>query len=754
MFYNFLPPFEDEFLYSWYYRLADMNGHTVDYFLKSLGYGSYYYYDRNDFSKFYKMLPEGFRKENNIVELFNRLYIFNLYALSMSFEKQAQYVCTFGADHDFFDSIKVLIKTFKVCPECLAEEKSNSIFETRYLHRSHQVYGVTVCHKHGCPLLEIKGSKSFFRSPYYDDIYDESNFIPVEQILPYREAYEYAVAVNKLLKADLYSGGKIAGEVIDRKLKDSGYKNGIFGTGFIRSLKDSPYGPLVIKLNGFYESKKAASYAFNHLSGFIVAALFAYKGKLDEFMVDLEKAKVGKNCYPVPEGLELQNSSGVLNSYRCKTCGNIFMQTGWGVNHGIGCPECDSKNPGLFAERLIRAVMDDEYEIIGDVKSTKLPVKLLHKKCGNTIEVTPIDFISKRERCYCNKIIDFKEARKRVSEAKGFELKSYKRKGNIAVISHVGGCGKDFEINLMKFCRSPRCRYCEWECNNLNYKDRIRELVGDEYEVLSDYVKSSDLVILKHTTCGHIFKVTMSKFFWGYRCPDCSKSTDVNNLVYMIEKYTSGHYIVKGLRKKNNLIIENVLNGENFVMEYGAAKQEILRPTPSDKFSLTAEEEKNRIKMLAEGGNIALSFEERFKRFDRYLRNRFGPNDVIFIAELNELDENRIADILLGGIRGKEFVFEYKKLSRKLIFRYMRYKGYLKFLCNGVYVFPENNKTYSPEDLFIEKYVCRSGKIIGRMLYPEETGEEELRCESSIIDNKKDWLERSIAGFTVKTRGI
>lgn len=70
--------------------------------------------------------------------------------------------------------------------------------------------------------------------------------------------------------------------------------------------------------------------------------------------------------------------------------------------------------------------------------------------------------------------------------------------------------------------------------------------MGDgDYEVLSDYVKDDEKILIKHISCGHEYKVKPTKFIEGRRCPKCKKSKgevaiskllDRNNIKY-IEQY-------------------------------------------------------------------------------------------------------------------------------------------------------------------------------------------------------------------------
>lgn len=49
----------------------------------------------------------------------------------------------------------------------------------------------------------------------------------------------------------------------------------------------------------------------------------------------------------------------------------------------------------------------------------------------------------------------------------------------------------------------------------------VKELVGDEYEVLSEYIHAKNPVWMKHNECGSVYEVRPSNFLSGKRCPRC-----------------------------------------------------------------------------------------------------------------------------------------------------------------------------------------------------------------------------------------
>src|SRR5690625_4425673 len=80
------------------------------------------------------------------------------------------------------------------------------------------------------------------------------------------------------------------------------------------------------------------------------------------------------------------------------------------------------------------------------------------------------------------------------------------------------------------------------------YVNRVYELVGDEYEVLSEYVKNNIKVLMLHKKCGNSFNMTTGDFKNGRRCPHCygkfKKTTEqFKQEVYEVSK---GEYKVLG----------------------------------------------------------------------------------------------------------------------------------------------------------------------------------------------------------------
>lgn len=183
-------------------------------------------------------------------------------------------------------------------------------------------------------------------------------------------------------------------------------------------------------------------------------------------------------------------------------------------------------------DQFVKEVYDlvkDEYTVIGDYINTKTKIKMLHNSCNNEYEVEPASLLSGTRCPHC-----FGKHKKTQEQ---FEQEIYDLVGDEYVVlgSYISGakpvkmrhveCDHEWETiprNFL-FCgnRCPKCngglKYTHEE-----FIDRVYELVGDEYEVLGEYINNKTKIKMLHKTCGNEYDVTPSKFTnVGRRCPKC-----------------------------------------------------------------------------------------------------------------------------------------------------------------------------------------------------------------------------------------
>lgn len=173
---NVISPYPDELLHSWVIRLAKSNGISPQLF-----YEIYFKKGNNKHKTVPANIRDGFLTFHNALQCDvapHKLY-FSLTTMSLDLSALTQNkqnniaVDFFNNNTTHFGIFVPTFKTFNTCHKCIKEDIE--IYGEAYLHRSHHISGVKVCHKHHEPLHIIEnksngiyglcaGSKEFYRS--------------------------------------------------------------------------------------------------------------------------------------------------------------------------------------------------------------------------------------------------------------------------------------------------------------------------------------------------------------------------------------------------------------------------------------------------------------------------------------------------------------------------------------------------------------------------------------------------------------
>ena len=105
-------------------------------------------------------------------------------------------------------------------------------------------------------------------------------------------------------------------------------------------------------------------------------------------------------------------------------------------------------------------------------------------------------------------------------------------------------CGTIFTRIPATFRSHPNCPICRRYNDTINsthaFKTKIKDLVGTEYLVLSDYHGTHEKIKFKHQKCGHVFYMQPSHFLRGNRCSWCAEND---------RKSRGEHYIERALHR-------------------------------------------------------------------------------------------------------------------------------------------------------------------------------------------------------------
>ena len=217
-------------------------------------------------------------------------------------------------------------------------------------------------------------------------------------------------------------------------------------------------------------------------------------------------------------------------------------------------------------------LVGNQVEVIGEYINSITPI-LMHCDKGHTFEIRPNNFISRKGCPICrtkqqqlnHRLTNEQVVTRIFNKYRGrIELLSEYKSGEELVKYRCNKCGAVYEVRGEYILNTKRNLKCDCKQHNKNlmtdseFKNRVYELVGDEYTPLSNYVNSATHILMKHNTNGNIFKVTPNNFLRGTRDP-AIRMTRRKSQKYFEEEVLAkggGNYIVCGKYIRDDIKIE------------------------------------------------------------------------------------------------------------------------------------------------------------------------------------------------------
>lgn len=215
-------------------------------------------------------------------------------------------------------------------------------------------------------------------------------------------------------------------------------------------------------------------------------------------------------------------------------------------------------------------------ELISDFNGLQSNVTIRFIDCGHKHSTKAVNFIYKANNgcniCNKNEKKTTEQFKNEVYSLVGEEYKilgEYIGNHKHVLIKHI--CGNEYLVAPSDFLsgkRCPECQHRSYKKTDEEFRKEIYDLVGDEYEVLEDYIDTHTKILFKHKNCGTVYPIKPSKFLAGNRCPNCmweviSNKTRrthedfcsivedlVGNEYSVISDYTGAH---KHLNMKHNI---------------------------------------------------------------------------------------------------------------------------------------------------------------------------------------------------------
>lgn len=228
------------------------------------------------------------------------------------------------------------------------------------------------------------------------------------------------------------------------------------------------------------------------------------------------------------------------NKNNCKYCKSEESKLFWVDRHNfapITQEEFKNKHFEEYKNKVYSEV-GDEYQLIDIYKDEKSSyLVLLHTKCGCIYIVNPYKFLKEKNRCQNKECVHF---RKRISLLKTTD----------------------------------------------KFKSEVFDLVGDEYEVIGEYVGKDEKIKFIHNVCHKSFEKTPHNFLAGQRCVYCNAPTkgeqqilnylEKNNIEFVFQKKFTDLIGEKGKLLSYDFYLPN----NNILIEY----QGIQHNEPIERF--------------------------------------------------------------------------------------------------------------------------------------------------------------------------
>lgn len=293
---------------------------------------------------------------------------------------------------------------------------------------------------------------------------------------------------------------------------------------------------------------------------------------------------------------------------RHNKCGAVNMMFPSNVLRGATCIKCSDavkgKKQRKSDKQYKKEVYDkvgNEYTVLTEYVKSGVKVTMRHNKCGYVWDIDPLSFLSGNRCPRCNGGVkkDPKKFAKEFEELMGGEytlLSIYKNSNTKVKVQH-STCGHTYWVVPSSILAGRRCPYCFGHLRKTDeqFKQEVKELVGDEYTVLGKYVNNHTKITMIHNKCKQKFNMTPTDFIYNnHRCPWCSPSigSHGNNMVLKALQKLGIKYLREkkfpGCIYKRELPFDFYLPDYNTCIEYDG-KQHFLKdsfPFRTDPFEI------------------------------------------------------------------------------------------------------------------------------------------------------------------------
>lgn len=207
--------------------------------------------------------------------------------------------------------------------------------------------------------------------------------------------------------------------------------------------------------------------------------------------------------------------------------------------------------------KLVEEILGNEYKVVGTYKNCHTKILMKHLKCGYEYYTEPNNIIHKKTKC-------------------------------------------------------PNCDSSRKKTHK-EFLKNIYDLVGNEYNVIGEYINNRTKIRFKHNICNNEFYMKPNLFLNGDRCPICSNRIhkDENDIKKLVSKLGNNEYeLVKyGINvMDNSTIIKHIKCNKTFNMRFNNFQQGQRCP-----YCKTVSKGEEKIRKFLNDNNIKFVEQKKFK---------------------------------------------------------------------------------------------------------------------------------------------
>ena len=186
-----------------------------------------------------------------------------------------------------------------------------------------------------------------------------------------------------------------------------------------------------------------------------------------------------------------------------------------------------------YFENAMRLKFGEQFSLVGDFVNMHTAVLIKCHKCGAVESKKPTRFLNggNCRGCYLKRHTKTTEQfKKQIRNKYGDEfsiLGEYTFADEKIMVRH-NKCGAEYEIRAASLLYRGGCVCCQpdrlrkiFMKSQQQFQEELYEAVGDEYEMIGDYVNAQTKTLFVHHKCGHKYLVRPNNFLIGDRCPRC-----------------------------------------------------------------------------------------------------------------------------------------------------------------------------------------------------------------------------------------